>query len=550
MRMIRSKAVLSGPGKRSLARNSLLRIIVIVVTVTNMSGLVFAAPPIEGNPISVQGPTIISSTSEGVIRTAVAADLDINGYPDIAFGQADMLRIRANTGITATQWAQTVTVGSATYAIRDVQAVDINRDGAIDLVSASADDVGNSQLRLWQNPTSPFTNSWTTGNTLTASAISLTSVASADLDRNGTPDLVSGGMDGVLRLWSNPLTGTQDFVTPWPSPVTVSTPGDQVRQVLTTDVDRDGLPDIIEAAGDGTSGVVRLWCNPGDAFSETWGISNTLGTFTSTVSSISVGDLDNDGAPDVLAGLDSGEIVAWRNPITGTQAFTTSWGVSSAIDNLSLPIVNLTVTDADHDGRLDVVATGSGTPSTMVTWHNTGQPFSGGWSQVAITSPSAVLALTAADFDRDGDDDFVTTTGDTETDVGGLQFWGNALIRSSVRFQTPNVSPSYADVLSGNGLHAMDINDMDRDGRPDIVVATLDGSLVLLQNDGSPFTNDWPATVIGSLSGFFSVVTGDLDGDGWPDIATSTTLNGTGGSVHIWHNSGTPFAGTWVSQTV
>jgi hypothetical protein len=550
MRKIGSKAVFSAPGRRSLVRSLLLRTIVTVVTVTNLSGLVFAAPPIEGNPISVQGPTAIPSISEGAIRRVVAADLDTNGHPDIAFGQADLLRIKANTGITTTQWAQTVTVGSAAYTIRDVHAVDIDRDGAIDLISASADDVGNSQLRLWQNPTSPFTNSWATGNTLTTSAISLTSIASADLDRNGTADLVSGGLDGIVRLWSNPLTDTQEFAASWPSPATIPTPGDQISQVLTADVDRDGLPDIIEAAGDGSSGVVRLWHNPGGAFSDTWTISNTLGTFATTVSSISVGDLDNDGAPDVLAGLNSGEIVAWRNPITSTQAFTTSWGSSSAVDNLSLPIVGLTVTDADHDGRLDVVATGSGTPSAMATWHNTGQPFSGGWSQIAIADPSAILALSAADFDRDGDDDFVTVTGDTETDTGGMQFWSNALIRSSARFQTPSVFPSYADVLTGNVLHAMDIHDMDRDGRPDIVVATLDGSLVLLQNNGSPFTNNWPATVIGSLSGFFSVVTGDLDGDGWPDIATSTTLSGTGGLVHIWRNDGTPFAGTWASQTV
>ena len=544
--------------KSTFLRSSRLSLVVALlsgavaaaVVVIALSGIVLAAQPIGGNPISIQGPTPIPSTSQGVIRAVVAADLDSNGRADLAFGQADQLRIKSNVGITATQWAHTVTVGSATYDMRDVHAVDLDRDGAVDLVSASADGVGNSQLRLWKNPTSPFINAWSITNTLTTSVISLTSVTSADLDRNGTPDLVSGGLDGFLRLWSNPLTGTQTFATPWPSPVTISTPGDQIRQVKVADIDRDGWPDIIEAAGNGSSGTVRLWRNPGNPFTNTWTVSNTLGTLAATVASISVGDLNADGVLDVVAGSTNGNVVAWRNPLTGTQPFTTSWGTSTTLGNLSLPIAGLAVTDADHDGRLDVVATGAGTPSVMVAWRNMGQPFGGGWSQLNIGSTAdATFALTAADFNRDGDDDFVTASGNAGTNTGSLQLWTNALIRPSVRFETSGISNHTADPLSRVGLHVMDIHDMDRDGRSDIVIATLDGNLMILRNNGSPFVSDWPSATIGSSFGFFAVVVGDLDGDGWPDIATSTTLTNAGGLVLIWHNDGSPFTGLWPSQT-
>lgn len=257
----------------------LLGIIAVAVMMVALQNGVLAAPPIEGNPISVQGPTTIQSDSNGVVRALVAADLDIDGHSDLAFGQANLLRVKRNTGITTTQWAQAVDIGSAAYDIRAVHAVDLDRDGAIDLVSAAVNDAGNSQLRLWQNPTSPFANSWTVNNTLTTATISLTSISSADLDRNGTLDLVSGGLDGVLRLWSNPLTGTQAFTAAWPAAVTILTPNDQIRQVLIADIDSDGLPDIIEAAGDDSSGAVRLWQNPGDPFNTAWTISNTLGTF-------------------------------------------------------------------------------------------------------------------------------------------------------------------------------------------------------------------------------------------------------------------------------
>jgi len=218
----------------------------------------------------------------------------------------------------------------------------------------------------------------------------------------------------------------------------------------------------------------------------------------------------------------------------------------------------LTVTDADHDGRLDVVATGSGAPSVMAAWRNTGEPFNGGWLQVTIGNPSStILALTTADFDRDGEDDFVTATGDTG--IGGLLFWTNALIRPSIRSRTPNIPPPdnqhTADALSGAefGTHAIDIHDMNRDGRPDIVVATVDGSLMILQNNGSPFAGSWPSSTVGSSFGFFSVAVGDLDSDGWPAIATGTTLSTTGAVttalVHIWRHNGDPFSGSWISQT-
>ena len=326
-------ALCSRTVRLSLVMSLAIGAIAVTMLMLDTWGIVLAAPPIEENPVSLEGPTTISGASQGIIRALIAADLDTDGHADLAFGQANRLMIQAHVGVTTTQWAQTVTVGSAAYAIRDVAAVDLDQDGAPDLISASADDAGNSQISLWQNPALPFTNSWAVSRTLATTAISLTTVATGDLDRNGTPDLVSGGLDGELRFWSNPLTGTQPFDTAWTVTATIAIPGDQIAQVLIADVDRDGKLDLVEAADAGGTGVVRLWRNPGGAFTDTWAISNTL-SLGSPVASVGLGDLDNDGAPDVVAGLTTGEVVVWRNPLTGTQLFTTAWSSSRTLGDL------------------------------------------------------------------------------------------------------------------------------------------------------------------------------------------------------------------------
>ena len=510
----------------------------------------WAAAPIAGHPASIAPPTTTYTTTAGLIRAVVAADLDTDGHPDLIIGRGPTLTIQANSGLTLTKWAQTVTVGAAAHPIRALCTADLDRDGHPDLVSAAAAGSGPSQLRLWRNPGDPFTNTWPTGHTLTTAAISLTAVAAADLDSNGTPDLVSAGRDGLLRLWDNPLTGTQPFTTPWPAPALI-TAAHPISRVLVADLDRDGRTDIIAALTNGPTGTLKTWHNPAAPFSNTWTVSRTIADLTATIASLALGDVDNDGAPDLAVGLSDGRLIVWRNPLTGTQPFTTAWPLSTTVADLAHPIVALALDDSDHDGYRDLIAAAAHSSTTLTVWRNPGQPFSSGWASHTVGAAiGSGFALVAADFNRDGDTDFITAQGDPAADTGHLQFWANLLIRSAPRFQPPNVSHTTNDPLYDYGLHAQAVHDLDHDGLADIVVATLGGDLIILHNDGTPFSGDWPTAAIGAAPSFFSVVVGDLDGDGWPDIATGTEISAAGNHVHIWQNDTTPFTGTWLSRTV
>ncbi|HTI92783.1 MAG TPA: FG-GAP-like repeat-containing protein [Puia sp.] len=85
--------------------------------------------------------------------------------------------------------------------------------------------------------------------------------------------------------------------------------------------------------------------------------------------------------------------------------------------------------------------------------------------------------------------------------------------------------------------HTFTISDLDGDGRPDLIIPNLDGTLTLLANTGTGgainFTSAGNYPIDGAPE---SVATGDLDGDGLPDIA----LPGVSGSyVWVFQNTST-----------
>ena len=64
--------------------------------------------------------------------------------------------------------------------------------------------------------TQPFTTPWTISNTLDALGSAGLSVAIADFDYNGTPDVAVGDVAGTVTVWSNPFTettGTKPLIT-------------------------------------------------------------------------------------------------------------------------------------------------------------------------------------------------------------------------------------------------------------------------------------------------------------------------------------------------
>lgn len=335
----------------------------------------------------------------------------------------------------------------------DVLTVDVNSDGAPDIVAVGADPDGEPTASVYLGdgqgsftPTSaglhPVTNA---------------AVAGGDLNADGNVDLVVSGTDaaGNARTHIYEGDGTGGF--------TVASGGFvdlEYGTVDIADVDDDGNLDVLltgRTAAGSSNATTRLYLGQSDgSFTE---VSSTeSGLYPFFLSTVEISDIDVDGNLDVfILGRASGSRIFFGN---GDGTFTPESNGSSndfspdalvrdvngdgypdlliasgagfflqkatapgsfqtiSIDFQPSPNSHLADGDLNGDGHLDVVHTylGNGTPKATVYYGDGAGNFT---KQADEISDVAEGGLAIADLDGDGDDDLVTAgAGDyTRTEV-------------------------------------------------------------------------------------------------------------------------------------
>ena len=398
----------------------------------------------------------------------------------------------------------------------------------------------------------------------------------ADLDTDGYQDIFVGemhtpgaGSAAQVRILFG--DGTGSFLSE-----TVAT-GYGTHESRVADLDGDGDLDILGKPFSVGAPGLNIWLQDGIPTAQ-WNFRGMVldpsphPVPTGEILDLQVADIDGDSWPDLWLPGSAGQDILYQM----------HWYKGPHWERFALNPGNFgpgAWSDLDGDGDLDLaVGLAAGVP-TVVWLENTGEPTQPDWPEHVIHGglsgePGEILP---ADLNGDGRVDLVVLSADLEAcallapadprDPWTLAILGQAAAARSGCALGDIDRDGDPDLLWGNGWlenpgdplltpwpdHAVDSNwpaenrvllaDLNRDGRPDAVLASSAGAegVTWFAAPPDPKTGVWNPTPVGDqdFSGIASLQTGDFDADGDLDIFAAEDRAGDDpDKIVIFENSG------------
>ncbi|HEY2084122.1 MAG TPA: FG-GAP-like repeat-containing protein [Verrucomicrobiae bacterium] len=202
--------------------------------------------------------------------------------------------------------------------------------------------------------------------------------------------------------------------------------------------------------------------------------------------------------------------------------------------------IRVVIADLDGDGKPDVAAAEANSIDISIFRNisTSGSLTAGSFASPIVLSMGTTgsganpYGLAAADLDGDGRLDLIALN----ASANAVSIFRNI---SSPGTITTNSFASRMDLPSGNVMRGLAIQDLNRDGRPEIVVANFgDNTVSIFENKSAIGNLSFGARVnFEAGTGTFSVGLADMDGDGQPDIVTVNN-NSSSAAISVLRNLG------------
>lgn len=278
---------------------------------------------------------------------------------------------------------------------RTVLGVDVDGDGAVDIVASSAD---ASRVGWWENVNGDASQ-WFF-RAVASDLQGVLTVTAADFDGDGDLDLATGSHSSNTVIWVENLDGLGSSWASHP----VASGFDGPSGFAVSDLDGDETPDLIGCAYG--AGVVSAWLNvSGDGTS--WEATDLAAGLTGP-GGTGPGDLDGDGDQDIALVDSLGGDVYW---VENTAGDGRHWAAHEILLNFGTA-AGVTAVDLDGDGDLDVLSGGIHfvlPQRNRVAWFENVHGDGRQWvEQVIWLNLPGPIRQSAGDIDLDGDVDVLS----------------------------------------------------------------------------------------------------------------------------------------------
>ena len=331
-------------------------------------------------------------------------------------------------------------------------------------------------------------------------------VVAADFNNDTFPDILQqstvpagwGADPATIKSYLTTASGV--FGAP-----TQTNDGDNPLYLASADLNGDGLPDVVSASVH--NGALAVFFNN----SLTPGTLNTPLVLDSPgASQLAIADVNGDGLADIVSA--DYKVSLFLQSSAGTFADPiplysggANWVAVGDLDGDGMPDIVVT----DDTGVHVLMHTGAASATTYATpvtvFTQTLNAHVSGWNLVAI-----------ADVDGDGLNDLVITD---PGPTGGSAPTVNVLLQDPARHGMFLDAVSYA-VAQASLAQSVIVQDLDGDGRPDIVIGGSDAVSVLLQDPAN--AGAFLAATNFAAPCANEVAVADVNGDGRPDIVTAS----------------------------
>jgi len=276
--------------------------------------------------------------------------------------------------------------------------------------------------------------------------------------------------------------------------------------LATRDLDRDRFPDIVSVHED--SSHVRIAFGTADP--DRW-LCYTLaeGPAVKAAEDVDIGDLNGDRRLDIVVACEDGHLVYFEAP--EHPRVMSSWKAVIPAPTLRRGSwIRVRIVDMDRDGRRDVVAANKG-GTAFSCFRIEGAPADPeAWKEEVIGRARQPINVRPVDIDRDRDEDLLA---------------GSRREKKLILYESLGRGKGYRERLVYAGTppceaFMMQVIDLNRDGRPDILTEEEHGGEVFWLEQPPSLDDPWSYHRIGTIAPDHATGLGlaDLTGDGRADL--------------------------------